>query len=429
MRLAIFLGSFSALNIILTFFYQWYILTSIGPGSETDALFAGMVVPEFFIVVLTGSLTHVLVPLFSVQHKDALAQTAWTFIQGIGLIFVGLALILFFTSSLWVPWTVPGFQYASKLLTISVARIYLIGMVFTSFNVVIWAYYHARMHFIWAELSLVIATILGLFFLLWALPRWGIVSAVWAFVLRLGVQTLLLIPGLGIYRAPDWRNHSIPDAWQRLCPLLLGTVYYKTDQLIDRFLASMSTTGQLSLLYLARQIYIAGNTILGKAFTVPIFPLLAQQASKKNWISFRKIITERTLWLLGMTSFVFLIMILAGKPLLSMLFVYGKFEISNIAPLQWLLVALVGLWIGGAVGQILSTGFYAKTDTKTPTKIGMFGYTLGVGLKIAGFYIWGVIGIAAGTSIYFVLNAVLMNVFLSCHIKQAHVTVSEGDSL
>ena len=56
-RLAVILGGLAGVNILLTFFYQWYVLITIGPGWQTDAFFAGMAVPQLFLAVLSGSMT------------------------------------------------------------------------------------------------------------------------------------------------------------------------------------------------------------------------------------------------------------------------------------------------------------------------------------------------------------------------------------
>jgi putative peptidoglycan lipid II flippase len=59
MRLAILLSSLASGNILLGFIYQWYTVTTVGPGAETDALYAGMVVPQLVLAIIAGSLTNV----------------------------------------------------------------------------------------------------------------------------------------------------------------------------------------------------------------------------------------------------------------------------------------------------------------------------------------------------------------------------------
>ena len=411
MRLAVILGGLAGVHILLTFFYQWYVLTTIGPGWQTDAFFAGMAVPQLFLAVVTGSMTQVLVPLLATEDQDNFQKEAWSFFQGVGLIFGTLAVLFFVTATTWVPWTVPGFDPETKLLTISLVRIQLVGMVFMALNGVAWSVYHSRQKFVWAEMSPVLGTLGGFVFLIWGLPRFGIIIAAWAVVLRAVIQTILLLPGLGSYRFADWSN-TVKEGLHRLYPLLLGSTYYKTGDLVDRFLASMAPAGQLSLLHFANQIYLAGTLILSKALAAPMVPLLAKRVSEREWFSFRKIVSSRFRWALGITSAVFICILLSGTPVLSFLFGHGRFTIAEVLTLRWLLVALVGVWVGGALGQILSSSFYAKGNTKTPTKIGIFGFTVGLGLKVAGFLYWGVLGIAAGTSLYYLLNAFLLKLAL-----------------
>ena len=60
------------------------------------------------------------------------------------------------------------------------------------------------------------------------------------------------------------------EAMKRSIPLLLGTSYFKTDALLDRFLMSMAPSGELSLLYFGQQLYEIATWILGKALNIPM---------------------------------------------------------------------------------------------------------------------------------------------------------------
>ena len=73
MKQAIQLGTLSAANIGIAFLFQWYVLTQLGPGIETDALFAGMTLPQLVLTVISGSLMHVLVPLLAGEDQDRLS--------------------------------------------------------------------------------------------------------------------------------------------------------------------------------------------------------------------------------------------------------------------------------------------------------------------------------------------------------------------
>jgi peptidoglycan biosynthesis protein MviN/MurJ (putative lipid II flippase) len=113
---------------------------------------------------------------------------------------------------------------------------------------------------------------------------------------------------------------------------------------------------------------------------------------------------------LTISSYAFLL--LAGKPLLRTLIGHGGVTEHNVTQLWAILLCLGGVYIGGAIGQILSSSFYAMADTVTPTKIGAVGFTVGIALKISGFFLFGLLGIAFGASLHYFLTAAALYFFL-----------------
>jgi putative peptidoglycan lipid II flippase len=404
MKQTIQLGTLSVANIGIAFLFQWYVLTQLGPGMETDALFAGMTLPQLVLAVISGSLMHVLVPLLAGEDEDRLRHDAWGFFVLVGGLFSLLAAILYVTAPWWVPLTVPGFDEAGKELTIELTRIQLIGMVFSAINGVQWAAYHARQQFVWAEFTPILASVFALLLLVWALPRYGVIAAAWISTLRMALQTLLLAPGMGKPVWPDLRSPAISSAWQRIKPLLLGTAYYKTDPLVDRFLLSTAGSGSLSLYYLAQQIYGAVGQVINKAIAAPLVPLLSKLHKAGDRDGFRRAY-HRKLWQVGAISLAGLLVLgLYGQAMLDLLVGHGNVSADNVKELWWIMIWLGGMFIGGVTGQICSTSFYACGDTITPTRISMITYTAYIPCKVAAFYLWGVMGLAIATSIYYMTN-------------------------
>ncbi|MEJ7619098.1 MAG: hypothetical protein WKF30_19475 [Pyrinomonadaceae bacterium] len=65
---------------MLTLLIQWYVVTRLGVGLETDALFAGMAIPQLILSVASSSLTHVLVPLLATtENETAFRRSGWDF--------------------------------------------------------------------------------------------------------------------------------------------------------------------------------------------------------------------------------------------------------------------------------------------------------------------------------------------------------------
>ena len=412
MRRTLSLGLVAAANIGLAFLAQWYVVTHLGAGAETDALFAGMTLPQLILSVISGSLVHVLVPLLAGEDRDALHHDGWAMFVLVGGSFAVIGALLFATAPWWTPLLFPGFSPAGQALTAELTRIQLVGMVFAGINGVQLASYHARHRFLWPEITLALCSILGFGAIVWLLPRFGVAAVAWITVLRMAVQTVLLLPGMGRPVWPDLRAPAVLLAWQRVKPLLLGTTYYKTDPLVDRFLLSAAASGSVSLYYIAQQVYAAASEVMDKALAAPLVPRLSTLHKKGERQEFRRAYRQQLLLVCALSLAGLVVLGVAGEPLLDLVFGYRNFSAGDVNTLWWMLIWLGGVFIGGIGGQVTSTAFYALGDTSTPTRIGIVTYTCYIPAKIAAFHVYGVMGLALMTSLFYLVNLLLKMVLL-----------------
>jgi putative peptidoglycan lipid II flippase len=405
-------------NAVLAVLMPWYVVTRLGLGIETDAFFASGALPQLVFLLATSSLMQVLVPLLATENEENLRRDAWAFFLGTGAVFSLIAAILLVTTGYWVPLIVPGFAPGARQLAITLSRIQLLSMIGNVAIVVLWSVYYARQKFLWVELSSVLGNAGSLLFLLWTLPRYGIISAAWATVLNLGLKIVMLMPGLDRWEWPRWDSYAIREAWRRLKPFLLGQTYAKSDPLIDRFLTSLTTAGSLSLLYIGQQVYSSINLITGKAISTPSVPLLAIAFKAGEWSKFRHIYRLRLAWMLTVTIAAALGLFVVGEPLLRLMIGHGGITSENVRMLWWILLALSGVMIAGACGQVISGAFYAIGDTRTPTMLFIGTYTVYIPIKIVVFLRYGVIGLALVTSVHLAINFLLQLAVLESSIAR-----------
>jgi putative peptidoglycan lipid II flippase len=417
-QIAFSLGGITGVNILVAFVVHGYVLIAVGPGVETDALFAGAALPQLLLAVISGSLIQVLVPLLAAEEDQQFRRVAWCFFVLVGAAFTALAVILSGLSPFWIPLLFPGLSDAGKLLATELARIQLVGMVFLALAGVLRAVHYARQRFLWTECGHLIESCIGFGLLVWALPRYGIKVAAWVSVLRAILQTLLLLPGLGAYCRPDGVGAAIIKAWQRLKPLFFGTIYYKTGPLVDRFLSSMVPAGGLSLFFLGYQMYGGLNDVINKAVTGPMIPILVKSATVSDWPSYRRLYQQRLRWVVTVTSAAYLFLVFVGEKALGLLIGHGGVTADNIRLLWWILVAMGGLLIAGGMGQILAGAFYAEGDTRTPATVGAIGFTLGTAVKVIGFLQLGLVGLAIGATLHQLFNTVVLYIYLEKRFKK-----------
>jgi putative peptidoglycan lipid II flippase len=398
------LGTLSAVNIASNLLFQWLVLTGLGPGMLTDALFAGITLPQLFTAIVSSSLAHVLVPILAGEAHDDQRRDAWTLFVYLAVLFALVATALIFTADWWVPLTVPGFLAEAKLLTVDLARISLLGMVFTGMSAVQAAVGIARHKYLSTEAAPLVANIISTLLLVWLLPMYGVWAAAWISVLRLVVQTLLLLPLIGRPSMPNLSRPAVLIAWQRLKPMLIGAAYYKMDPLVDRFLLSAAATGSLSMLYLAQQLHSAVCQVITKAIAVPVISQLAAAHKRHDQEFFALKLIGALKVMLAICLFCVFAIWLVGQPLLTLGMAYGKFSIAHVQDLWLLLLLSAGMLVAGAVGALTAGAFYARGDTRTPTFLGSLAFTVGIALKIFMFNLYGVKGLAVAISTYYIFS-------------------------
>jgi putative peptidoglycan lipid II flippase len=275
---------------------------------------------------------------------------------------------------------------------------------------VLWAVHSAQENFMAIETTSIAAGLLSLALLFFAVKYLDIYAAAWISVLRIFLQIAFLMKKMGPWQRPVFNSASFKTSWGKVKPLIAGNVYYKTDALVDKYLTSGGVTGDLTLLNLAQQLYSMVANILSKTFVSTIIPSLSVKAiNDKQGMhhAFRK-----RLWLLFIISAVFfLLVVLVGKPLLALVFGLKNFDAKAVGRLWFLLVLLFGFWFAGLLGVLTSGTFYAKGDTRTPTRIGVIMFTLYLPIKFYAFNRFGIEGLALSISIYMLFN-LFLQIFL-----------------
>jgi peptidoglycan biosynthesis protein MviN/MurJ (putative lipid II flippase) len=425
LRLTASLGTFSAVNLLVLFLVQWYTLVEVGAGVQSDALFSSMAVPQFLLVVASGALSYVLLPIFVNLEDQQFGRAAWTFVAGVAMLASLAAVLLHFSSAFWLSLLFPGYAQRELLLTKNLLDVQLPGMIFASVTAVLVATKQSKGQYIRVELCSAMANAASLCFLMLTIGSLGVFATAWAFVLKTIGEFVLLSFGMERYTRPDFFGNDIRLASRRIAPLLAGRSLYKTDELVDRGLSSMTVQGQLSLLFIAQKIFAASSLIIDRALIVPIVPTLTRNARENNWLDFRRLLHTRLIIIFLLNAAMMTVIVLFGRGGLSLLFNYRNFTPESVEVLYLLLIALGGLALFGGTALVLSQGFFALGDTVMPTKLGVISFVAGVAIKILGFLFLGIYGVAIGASLYCLIYTALLYIFLEKKIRVHQGTVTQ----
>jgi peptidoglycan biosynthesis protein MviN/MurJ (putative lipid II flippase) len=101
------------------------------------------------------------------------------------------------------------------------------------------------------------------------------------------------------------------------------------------------------------------------------------------------------------------LLLLFGEPALRLMIGHGGITEQNVHSLWLIMIALLGVLVGGTVGQVTAVAFYAMGDTRTPTNLFIVTFTIYVPIKVITFLYYGLMGLAIATSVHLVLNFLL----------------------
>lgn len=196
-----------------------------------------------------------------------------------------------------------------------------------------------------------------------------------------------------------------------IAPVALGAGVAQVNLFIDTIIATHFDSG-VSYLYYADRINELPLAVIGIALGTALLPMLSRliregKAEEANRCQNRAI--EFGLFMSLPSAAALIVM---AQPIIAVMFERGEFgSEETVATYQALRAFAMGLPAFILV-KILSPGFYAKQDTKTPFKIALVCMLLNLVLNLALMGVFRHVGMALATSIAGWVNVLLMAVIL-----------------
>lgn len=232
---------------------------------------------------------------------------------------------------------------------------------------------------------------------------WGVLAAG---ILQLAFQLpflykLRLLPKLTI----NWQDPGVKRILLLMIPAILGAAISQINILIDSVFASFLTTGSITWLYYADRLMEFPLGVFGVSFATVILPQLSRSFANKNYQQFNIVLSWgiKCALLVGVPSS--LILLLLAQPIVSTLFLTGKFTHHDVLMSSQALMAYALSVLGIMLAKIFSSGFYAIGDLKTPVKVGILVLLFNIFLNTIFTKYLQHVGIALATSIVSILHA------------------------
>ncbi|MDZ4077994.1 lipid II flippase MurJ [Hydrocarboniphaga sp.] len=424
MSTSLLLALLSIIQLVAGLGASLYVLTALGPGIDVDAFVAAQTVPLTVVAIVGTSLANILVPVLASLKPTEVGAATWPVALWAGATFAVIASLVGFGAPYWVPLLFPGFDAAADALTIELLAILAPGILFSGLSTVAISISRARDQFVLVESIGALAACLNVAGLVLLLKSYGITAAAWLWTGRFAMQASMIFPIAGRIAYSSSSLAVIRTIWIRLRPLIFSATIFKLGPVLDRYFLSSAPPGGLSLFNFASTACGAGASIVEKALVTPIVPSLTRAYVRRDIDTMLKLVRSRVLLGMLITALGIASIAIFRPFIVDLVQTRGGMSFEQADLLVSLALILTGAAATMATGPVVVSAFYAMGNSLIPTALGMGGFALSIGLKIAGYKIAGIYGLAIATTLHYLLNLGVGLILLERDLREKRRSIS-----
>ncbi len=266
-------------------------------------------------------------------------------------------------------------------------------------------------------------------------PKIGIAGLCWGAMAGAIVGNLILqwylVRKSGGYYLPSamlkhWRHPGVFKVWKLMLPVILGLALPQVSTIIGKMFAGSLGDGAVSALMYANKLMQVPLGVFAQATAIVLLPVMAGHAARMKDAQLQgrteaaaDALTDlRDSVNYGIRNILFLtipssiLMWVLAQPFVQFVFQSGKFKPEDVllctSILRWFAIGIFA-W---SAHSIITRGFYALQDSKTPIIVGTLVTVIFIPLNIPLRNAMGVQGLALATTIAATIHMVSMLVVL-----------------
>ncbi len=426
-RNALNIGFWTLGSRVLGFLRDIMIAALLGASPAADAFFVALRLPNLFRRLFgEGAFSAAFVPAYTSRLTAQGDQAATQLAEEVGSILTIFLFGLMLLGMLLMPWLIdalaPGFRAdpAKFNLAVHLSRITFPYLWLICLCALFGGILNARGRFTAAAAAPILFNLCLIGALLLERRLGGNVADYLAYGVALAgiVQLILLTRALlraGAAIRLCWPRLT-PDARQilrRLGPGLIGAGVTQINLTVDTIIASLLPNGTVAVLYYADRVNQLPLGVIGVALSTTLLPALTRHVQRREPEAARTTLNRAIELAAVLTLPAATALAVIGLPIMHGLFDHGAFTATDAARSAAALAAYAAGLPAFVLAKLLSPGFFARGDTKTPVWIGLIAVAVNLGFNLALMHPLQQVGIALSTSIAAWVNVALLAYFLS----------------
>jgi putative peptidoglycan lipid II flippase len=412
---------------VLGLIRQRLLVAIFGASNTLGVYLASTRLPDFlFQILIAGALSSAFIPIFSdylVKGKEKEGhKVASTLLMFSLVAFTAFSLVLFIFAQQFSTLMAPGFSPSEQILMANLTRIVIFGEILFIVGSFLSAILQTYNHFFIPGIASALynfGIIVGIVLLA---PFVGIYSAAYGIVFGALIFVLAQVPlarKMGFSFKPSlsiqWiRASGVVDIFKLIWPRTISIAIFQIGTIITVTLVSfLKDPGRNYVIFdYAQTLAFAPVALFGQAIAQAAFPVLSKERERLGDFKTTFITSfNQLLYIVLPFSVLFLVLRI---PIVRLIFGAAQFD--------WAATVLTGRTLAffsisifaQALVYLVSRGFYALHDTKTPLIVGATTTVLMVIIGAASIFVYhlGVESIAIAYSIASILNFLALFVLL-----------------
>jgi putative peptidoglycan lipid II flippase len=412
------------LSQVLGLVRQRLLVGIFGASNTLGIYLASTRIPDFlFQLIIAGALSSAFIPVFSEYLSKDRNQDAYKLastLLAVGLvIFSALSLVLFIFANDLSRIIAPGFSQSQVKLMADLTRIIIFGEILFILGSFLSAILQSYNHFFIpgiASATFNLGIIIGIVSLS---PFIGIFSAAYGVIIGAFIFVLVQLPfvrkvGFSFKPSFSLKTNGVMEVLKLMWPRTLSIGIFQLGTLITVTLVSfLPNPGRNYVIFdYAQTLAFAPVALFGQAIAQAAFPVLSKERDKLE--DFKATFITSLNQMLYLVLPVSALLLVLRIPIVRLIYGAAQFD-WNATVLTGKTLAFFSISIfAQALVYLISRGFYALHDTKTPLVIGGLttGFMIAIGALFVFVYHFGIENIAIAYSIASIADVIILFVFL-----------------
>ena len=397
---------------------------AFGTDPELSAYWVAFRLPDLVFQLLAGAtLSAAFIPTFSRLRMRGGEYAAWRLASSVLNLVSAATVVIAALAFLLAPWIVPllapglgeetGRQSELRSLAVELTRLMLLSPIFFGLSGMVTGILNARQHFWAPALAPIVYNVAIIVAALAFAGSMGVRGLAGGVVLGSIGHLLVQLPalrGVGMHWQPTFEFDSpgVREVMRLMGPRMVGLAAAQFNFIVVLFFASFVSDEAISGVNYAFLLMMLPVGVVGMAISTAVFPTMAEQAAAQRLEALRESVGRSLRLILFLAIPASVGLMLLARPVVRLLLERGEFDAASTDIVAAALVVYSAGVFAHAAIEILSRGFYALADTRTPVTLAVLSVVLNVALCAALVAPFGVRGLAAASSISAIVEFVLL---------------------